>query len=260
MDDARGAGARDPADPARGAVTGNGYRNPALLAKMASTLDVASGGRLAFGIGAGWYEQEYTAFGYEFGSAGERLRKLEEALQIITSMWTQPFDVLRGHVLPDVRRRRVTRGVLQSPHIPIMIAGGGEKVTLRLVAQYGDLCNVQDPRRPWSPASSASWPSTARALGRDVASITRTSSTYCVIGDTDAAARVRLPEWGPLVFPGGLADYGLIGTIATIRERLDGLRARAGSRTELIVAFDAALDADTLREFASAFIQPADQA
>src|SRR5690349_22097227 len=77
-------------------VTCDGYRNPALLAKMASTVDVLSHGRLDFGIGAGWYEEEYRAFGYDFPDGPERLRMLREALQVIKAMWTEDYPSFEG--------------------------------------------------------------------------------------------------------------------------------------------------------------------
>ncbi len=226
-------------------VNGNGYRNPALLAKMASTLDVIAEGRLKFGIGAGWYEDEYKAFGYEFPPPAVRLRQLEEALQIITASWTDSATTTGGGFVNS------PRGV-QSPHIPLMVAGGGEKVTLRLVAKYGDLCNVQE-----SPDEVARkygiLADHCASVGRDLSTITKTSTSYCIIADTDEQARAAVPPWAPLVFPGNLADYGLIGTLDTIRERL-AVYEKAGV-DELIVAFHDALSGDTLNAFASAFIQ-----
>jgi F420-dependent oxidoreductase-like protein len=231
-------------------VTGNGYRNPALLAKMASTLDVISRGRLNFGIGAGWYEEEYHAFGYEFPSGPERLRQLDEALQIIRSMWTEPVTTFDG-------KYHQVRGVVnqpagvQSPHIPMMIAGGGEKVTLKLVAKYGDLCNVQEPpddiARKFGILAEH-----CDTVGRDFSAITKTSTSYCIIGDTDEEALAAVPPWAPMVFPGDLAGYGLIGTVDTIRERIAAYEAAGVD--ELIVAFDDALGPETLRRFAAEFI------
>ena len=122
-------------------VTCNSYRNPALLAKMASTLDVLSHGRLNFGIGAGWYEHEYRAYGYPFPDAPERLRQLREALQVIHAMWEQEEATFEGKYYQIHGAINQPKGV-QKPHIPILIGGGGEKVTLKLVAQYGDACNV----------------------------------------------------------------------------------------------------------------------
>src|SRR5947209_10434131 len=122
-------------------VTANSYRNPALQAKMASTLDVLSHGRLTFGIGAGWYEPDFRAYGYAFPDGPERLRQLQEAVQVILAMWTQEEATFEGTYYQIRGAINQPKGV-QQPHIPILIGGGGEKVTLKLVAQYGDACNV----------------------------------------------------------------------------------------------------------------------
>jgi F420-dependent oxidoreductase-like protein len=121
-------------------VTGVTYRNPALLAKIVTTLDVVSAGRAILGIGAAWNDDEHAGYGYGFPSAGERLDRLEEALQIIRAMFTEPAPSFEG------RHYRI-RNVLNNPKpirgtIPVLIGGGGEKRTLRLVAQYGDACNL----------------------------------------------------------------------------------------------------------------------
>lgn len=126
-------------------VTGNTYRNPALLAKIATTIDHISGGRLNLGMGAGWYELEHTAYGFELGTPGQRLAKLEEALEVITRLWSrQPAVSFEGkhyslHNAPFLPQP------LQSPHPPIWIGGGGERKTLRLVAQYADAWNGLGP-------------------------------------------------------------------------------------------------------------------
>ncbi len=121
-------------------VTGNSYRHPALQAKMASTLDVLSHGRFTFGIGAGWYEPEHRAYGYEYPDGPERLRQLREAVQIIRAMWTQEETTFEGTYYQVHAAMNRPKGV-QQPHIPMLIAGGGEQVTLKLVAQYGDVCH-----------------------------------------------------------------------------------------------------------------------
>ena len=123
-------------------VTCNSYRNPALMAKMASTVDVLSHGRLDFGIGAGWYEEEYLAYGYEFPpTPGDRLRRLEEALQVIRAMWTEPYAKFEGQFYRADGAINEPKGV-QKPHPPIWIGGEGEKVTLKLAAKYGDAINL----------------------------------------------------------------------------------------------------------------------
>jgi alkanesulfonate monooxygenase SsuD/methylene tetrahydromethanopterin reductase-like flavin-dependent oxidoreductase (luciferase family) len=122
-------------------VTCNGYRPPALLAKMSSCIDVLSHGRLIVGIGAGWYQHEFEAYGYTYGDAPERLRMLRDAVQVLKTMWTQERADFEG-------RHYQVRGAInepkpvQRPHPPLWIGGSGEKVTLRLVAQYGDACNI----------------------------------------------------------------------------------------------------------------------
>ncbi|MEW6476644.1 MAG: LLM class F420-dependent oxidoreductase [Actinomycetota bacterium] len=121
-------------------VTGVTYRNPALLAKIVTTLDVVSSGRAILGIGAAWNEDEHAGYGYDFPSAKERLDRLEEALQINRAMFTEPTPSFEG------RYYRISN-VLNNPkpirgRIPVLIGGGGEKRTLRLVARYGDACNL----------------------------------------------------------------------------------------------------------------------
>lgn len=121
-------------------VTCNGYRNPALLAKMASTVDVLSHGRLLCGLGAGWYEDEWLAYGYGFPDLGDRMRAFAEACQILIRMWTEEKPVFQGEFYTIEGPINQPKGV-QQPHIPLWLGGGGEKVTLKLVAKWGDASN-----------------------------------------------------------------------------------------------------------------------
>ena len=121
-------------------VTGVTYRNPALLAKIITTLDVISSGRAILGIGAAWNVDEHTGYGFDYPSDRERLDRLEEALQINRAMFTEAAPTFEG------RHYRVQQ-VLNNPkpirgRIPVLIGGSGEKRTLKLVAQYGDACNL----------------------------------------------------------------------------------------------------------------------
>ncbi|HEV8044652.1 MAG TPA: LLM class F420-dependent oxidoreductase [Rubrobacter sp.] len=122
-------------------VTCNGYRNPALLAKMASTVDVMSNGRLLFGLGAGWYEHEWRAYGYGFPEVPVRMRAFKEACEIIHRMWTENDVVFDGEFYKLDKPINEPKGI-QKPHPSFWIGGGGEKVTLKLVARWGDACNV----------------------------------------------------------------------------------------------------------------------
>jgi F420-dependent oxidoreductase-like protein len=122
-------------------VTGVTYRNPALLAKMVTTLDIVSSGRAMLGLGAAWYEEEHDAFGFDFPSAGERLDRLEEALQICRAMFTEEAPSFAGKHYRIEKALNIPRPV--RPNGPrIMVGGTGEKRTLRLVAQYADMCNI----------------------------------------------------------------------------------------------------------------------
>jgi F420-dependent oxidoreductase-like protein len=122
-------------------VNGNTYRNPCLTAKMAATLDHVSGGRLNLGIGAGWFELEHRAMGFDFKTVPKRLAALDEACQIIKGMFTQPRTTLHGkhYTVTDVI---ALPKPLQQPHPPILIGGTGEKVLLKLVAKHADMWNA----------------------------------------------------------------------------------------------------------------------
>jgi F420-dependent oxidoreductase-like protein len=125
-------------------VTCLGYRNPALTAKMASTVDVLSHGRLNYGIGAGWYEHEWRAYGYGFPETRDRMRAFREATQIMVKMWTEETPTFEGEYYRIAGPINEPRGV-QKPYPSLWIGGGGEQITLKLVAQYGNACNVMGP-------------------------------------------------------------------------------------------------------------------
>jgi F420-dependent oxidoreductase-like protein len=123
-------------------VTGNTYRNPALLAKMAATTDCMTNGRLELGIGAAWHQREHEAYGWDYPSMKERSDRLEEACALIHALFTAdgPVD-FEGRYYRLDKAPFAPRGV-QQPHIPIMVGGGGERRTLKTLAMYGDMMNV----------------------------------------------------------------------------------------------------------------------
>jgi F420-dependent oxidoreductase-like protein len=122
-------------------VTGVTYRNPAILAKQVTTLDIVSSGRAILGIGAAWHDTEHIAFGVDYPSDRERLDRLEEALKICRAMFTEDAPSFAGKHYSIERVRNLPRPI-RPDGIPIMVGGGGEKRTLKLVAQYADQCNV----------------------------------------------------------------------------------------------------------------------
>ena len=181
-------------------VTCNSYRPPSLLAKMASCVDVMSHGRLILGIGAGWYQNEYEAYGYEYPETPERLRMLREALQVVKAMWSEEYAQFDGHYY-RLRGAINEPKPVQKPHPPIWIGGGGEKVTLKLVAQYGDACNfnadVQTVRHKLDVLRAH-----CETVGRDYDSVLKTIEFYTILGDrreidrvvADAARRAGVEE------------------------------------------------------------------
>ncbi|MFT4108431.1 LLM class F420-dependent oxidoreductase [Propionicimonas sp.] len=122
-------------------VTGVTYRHPGLLAKIVTTLDILSGGRAILGIGAAWYEREHLGLGVAFPSLKERFERLEETLQIVLQMWSDNDGPYQGRHYQLAETINLPQ-VVSTPRPPILIGGGGERKTLRLVAQYADACNL----------------------------------------------------------------------------------------------------------------------
>jgi F420-dependent oxidoreductase-like protein len=161
-------------------VTGNTYRNPAVLAKEVAQVDVISGGRVILGIGAGWQQNEHEAYGIPFYTVGGRLRRLEEAVQIIRSLFDNDRTDSPGKYY-KVHNAPLGPKPVQS-HLPILIGGGGEKVTMRIAAQYADEWNT------WgAPAHLAAkikvLEAHCQALGRDPKSIKRSAQAIVTISD-----------------------------------------------------------------------------
>jgi F420-dependent oxidoreductase-like protein len=121
-------------------VTSNTYRHPAVLANMGATVDHISHGRLDFGIGAGWHELEHTMYGIPLYAPGERIRRLGEACEVIRRLWTEPVATFEGKYY-HLQEARCEPKPLQKPYPPFVIGGGGEQLTLRVVARYADIWN-----------------------------------------------------------------------------------------------------------------------
>ncbi len=161
-------------------VTGNTYRHPTLLAKVVTALDVVSGGRAQLGIGAGWFELEHDSLGFEFGTFTDRFEKLEESLRIVLGMLRGERPTLEG-------KWYTVRDAINSPaplsRIPVMIGGGGEKKTLRMVAQYADASNIICPVAD-IPRKLDALAAHCERLGRDRSEITVSYQTSACIAPT----------------------------------------------------------------------------
>lgn len=170
-------------------VTGNTYRHPGVLAKMAVTVDHLSGGRLEFGLGAAWAEIEHTMLGLEFGTTKERLDRLEEACQVIRSLWTQPRTTFAGRHYQLVDAVANPKPV-QQPYPPLWIGGSGRKRTLRITARYADAWNGGDTPEEFAELSAVLDRHCAD-VGRDPADILRAVQVRFSGSDDE---RLRLAE------------------------------------------------------------------
>ncbi|HEX3326734.1 MAG TPA: LLM class F420-dependent oxidoreductase [Actinomycetota bacterium] len=170
-------------------VTGVTYRNPALLAKQVTTLDIISSGRAILGIGAAWNESEHLGYGFAFPPVRERLDRLEEALQICRAMFTQERATFAGRHYQTNEALNYPRPV-RSNGIPILVGGGGEKRTLRLVAQYADACNFFGDL-PGIKHKIEVLARHCEEVGRDPAEITKTRLGGLMIAATASEAEAK---------------------------------------------------------------------
>ncbi len=198
-------------------VIGVPYRNPAMMAKMATTLDLISQGRSILGVGAGWHQREYEGYGWgEWEQVPVRMKRLEEAIRVVLALWTERPARFEGtfYRLDEVMENPAP---IQKPHPPILIGGSGEKVTLRLVAEYGQFCNVSgDPetvRHRFGVLRQH-----CERVGRPYDEITSSIYTTLIVGRDGAevaAKRERLSDFIP-------RNGALVGTpdqlIAVFRE------------------------------------------
>lgn len=220
-----------------------GYREPTYLAKVAATVDVISGGRLEMGIGAGWYEHEWRAYGYGFPRAGERLARLREGVEIFRQMWTTGSATLDGaHYQVDgaLCWPRPLQGTAfegsERNGIPVWVAGGGEQKTLRIAAEYADCTNFDGTPGTFAHKSEVLRGHCAE-VGRDFGSITRSANYNVVIGRDEAEVSDRLAGVKDRALRGGvpedraegqlrnLRSQPTVGTPEQIVETLQGLQA-----------------------------------
>jgi len=201
-----------------GSVT---YRNPALAAKITTTLDIISGGRAWHGIGAGWFEAEHVAYGFEFPSLKVRFEMLEESLKIYRLMFREGSGTFAGkhfRIAEPFNNPKPLRG-----DIPILIGGSGERKTLRLVAQYGDGCNLfGDPTRARHLLGVLD--DHCEAVGRDSSEIAKTALTTVVIGRTHEAAQAKLQILRDRGVPEERLAMATVGDPDTVGERMQAYK------------------------------------
>jgi F420-dependent oxidoreductase-like protein len=239
-----------------------GYRNPAYLAKIAATADIVSGGRIEMGIGAGWYEHEWKAYGYGFPRAGERIAMLDEGVQIMRDLWTKGTTTFVGdHYKVE---RAICRPLpLQAAGIPLWIAGGGEKKTLRIAAKYAQYTNFDSTPETFRKKSEI-LAQHCKDVGTEFDAITRSGNYNVIIGESDKDVEDKLAKvqdrLGPLVPPenldrtmNSLRTGPLVGTPEQLVETLkdaDGL----GMTYAICYFADAAYDRSSIELFESQVI------
>jgi F420-dependent oxidoreductase-like protein len=233
------------------------YRNPVYLAKVAATVDAVSGGRLEMGIGAGWYQHEWRAYGYGFPGAGDRIARLDEGVQIMRQAWTQGTATLDGeHYQVDGAICRPLP--LQEGGIPLWVAGGGEQKTLRVAAKYAQYTNFE-PSLDGFKHKSAVLAQHCREVGTDFDAITRSANYNVVIGRDQAEVDDRLSWYRDHLAPFVPADKlarqvqqmstgPLVGTPELVVERLQALQAE-GMTYAIANFYEAAYDTSGIELF-----------
>ena len=228
-------------------VSGNTYRHPAVLAKTATTVDHISGGRLEFGIGGSWHTYEHQAFAIPFYTTRERLERLDEAVQVIKLLWTQPRPTFQGRYY-QLDQPPYNPPNIQQPHPPIVVGGGGEKRTLRTVARYADAANVsgtpEEVRHKYEVLEQH-----CREAGRDYSSIRRTIQAPLFLNE-DPAFQQRVVQ-GLISLRGGSEEDArrsvLMGSLDEVKAGVQGF-VDAGVQ-EIIVAQFPRFHRDSLLRF-----------
>ncbi len=238
--------------------TSNSYRNPAHLAKIAADIDVISNGRVDMGIGAGWYEHEYLAYGYEFPKASVRIGQLGEGVEIMRRMWTEDeveYDGRYYHLAGAISRPKPVQD-----SIPIWIAGGGEQLTLRLAARYADYTNFGMSLDEFVHKSHV-LAAHSDAVGRDFDEIVRSSLFRVLLAETESEVKTKtnahIDRIRPLIgderaaeVRRNLVEHMLVGTPDQVIERLAPWVA-AGMGYLIGYFPDAAYNSESLEMFAT---------
>jgi F420-dependent oxidoreductase-like protein len=230
----------------------NSFRQPSLLAKMGSTLDVISNGRLEFAIGAGWFEPEYRAYGYDFPDTVTRIDQLSESVKIIKAMWTEDKTTFIGKHYQIVDAYCNPKPI-QKPHPPIIIGGGGERYLLRAAAELADEWNCPGTNALEIDQKLAALKNHCSDIGRDINSIKISQQTICVIAKDKKELEEKIPiakkRYG---FFGEIEKFGIIGTPDQCIKKVEANAKRGISKYTIF--FSDYMNPDTLSFFAKEVI------
>jgi F420-dependent oxidoreductase-like protein len=229
-------------------VTGNTYRNPALLAKMAATLDHATGGRLILGIGSGWFEEEHRAYDIPFYTTAERIRRFDEAMQIIISLWTQKETNIRGKYY-SINNAWCEPKPVRKPYPPVLIGASGEKMNLKVVAKYANIWNTFGSPEVFRNKLQI-LKEHCSTVGRNVNDIEVSWAGFGCVCNSASEKQEALGKlaatWGRS--PEEMDPMALVGTVDQIRSRIDQFM-KVGV-THFIVGASAPFDHAGIRRFA----------
>jgi F420-dependent oxidoreductase-like protein len=233
-------------------VTGNTYRHPAVLAKMGATLDHTSSGRLIMGMGAAWFEMEHAAYGIPFHTVGERIRRLDEACEIIKRLWSETQTTFEGRYY-QIKDAYCEPKPVQVPRPPFMIGGGGEKSTLRVVAKHADIWNTFGSAQVFRH-KIAVLKEHCEAVGRNIDDIEISWAGTTKVTDSKSE-KEQIIERVARAFgaePEQMEAAFLVGSVSEIRDRINGL-IDAGV-THFISTLNPPYDHDTVRRLAEEVI------
>ncbi|HVC62226.1 MAG TPA: TIGR03560 family F420-dependent LLM class oxidoreductase [Acetobacteraceae bacterium] len=224
-------------------VTAVSYRNPAHLAKIAASVDLISRGRLTLGIGAGFFEDEYKQYGWDFPPRpATRIRQMEEAVELILKMWTEPRTTFHGRYF-HVEDAILESKPVQKPHPPVMIAGGGEQMTLRAVARLADACNLVRGDIAGARNKLAVLRRHCETIGRDYAAIEKTHVQAWILSRNDVAAAAKRER---LAARGTLPSF-----VGTTSEAIDLIGQYQDAGIDLLIHSDSRNDVETRELFVS---------
>ena len=224
-------------------ATAVGYRNPAHLAKIAATVDQISRGRLTLGIGAGFFEEEYRQYGWEFApQPATRIEQMEEAVRLIVKLWTEPRTTFHGRYF-HVEDAILEPKPVQKPRPPVMIAGGGEQLTLRAVARLADACNIVSGDAAEIRKKLSVLRGHCDAAGRDYDTIEKTAVHRWLLARDAVAVKTKRER----LAPGGPSDA----FVGTVSEAIDLIGQYQDAGVDLLIHSDRLNDAETRELFVS---------
>ena len=224
------------------------FRNPTLLGRMIATLDHISQGRAVLGIGAGWYEDEFKAYGFDFPNSAERIHRLEDAIKLIKEMWTQESPVTYHGEYYEIENLILEPKPVQKPHPPILVGGGGRQL-LRVVAKLADRYNIPNLSPEEYSKKLDVIAQHCKVVGRDYSKIQKTVVNPVIIRETSEKAHECYENLQSMTESGPTSRDKYRGLIGTSKEVVNQLEKFREMGVELFIVKSPKNDRDTVIEF-----------